>query len=237
VEEAQLGTDPYNPDTDGDGLSDFDEVRKYHTDPLNPDTDYDGLKDGAEVFKHGTDPLVRDTDKGGVADGHEVIEDNTNPLDPSDDLQLFTLDIKFDYDRAEIKPQYFKDLDIIGKVLTRDPGSTARIEGHADKLQKSVARYNQKLSERRAQAALDYLATTHPIARNRMVAVGYGFTRPKAANHPISGNPVNRRVEVYIRESGQAAAAPLAGEAEPKPAAGTGTQPEEPPTTAPTVEK
>jgi hypothetical protein len=38
-----------------------------------------------------------------------------------------------------------------------------------------------------------------------MTAVGYGFTRPKAPNHPVNGNPVNRRVEVYIRPGGHAA--------------------------------
>jgi hypothetical protein len=36
-----------------------------------------------------------------------------------------------------------------------------------------------------------------------MVAVGYGFSRPKAKNDPVLGNPANRRVEVYIRKSGQ----------------------------------
>ncbi|MBN1269571.1 MAG: outer membrane beta-barrel protein, partial [Kiritimatiellae bacterium] len=80
--EVELGTDPYDPDTDKDGLTDGEEVLTYKTDPLNPDTDWDGLKDGAEVHTYTTDPLKRDTDNGGVADGHEVIEDHTNPLDP-----------------------------------------------------------------------------------------------------------------------------------------------------------
>jgi hypothetical protein len=35
-----------------------------------------------------------------------------------------------------------------------------------------------------------------------MKAAGYGFDRPKAMNDKINGNPVNRRVEVYIRKSG-----------------------------------
>jgi outer membrane protein OmpA-like peptidoglycan-associated protein len=209
VEEAQLGTDPYDPDTDKDGLTDYDEVKVHHTDPLNPDTDYDALKDGPEVFTHKTNPLDADTDKGGVADGHEVIEDGTNPLDPKDDLIKFELNIEFDYDQAVIKPEYFKDLDVIGKTLQRDPGSTARIEGHCDKLKKSSKRYNEKLSERRAKACLDYLADKCGIERSRMLAVGYGFNRPKAPNDLINGNPVNRRVEVYIRKSGQQAAAPV----------------------------
>ncbi len=203
-EELRIGTDPFHPDTDKDGLGDFDEVRKYLTDPLNPDTDYDGLKDGAEVFHYTTDPKLRDTDNGGVADGHEVMEDGTDPRagHGGDDLQLFELNIQFDYNQAIIKPQYFKDLDVIAKVLTRDAGATARIEGHADRLKDSKRDYNQVLSERRAKACLDYLADKAAIERSRMMAVGYGFDRPKAANDKINGNPVNRRVEVYIRKSG-----------------------------------
>lgn len=202
AEELQLGTNPHDPDTDKDGLSDYDEVRVYRTDPLNPDTDFDGLKDGAEVFNYKTDPNLRDTDKGGVADGHEVIEDGTNPLDGSDDLQLFELNIQFDYDKAIIKPEYFRDLDIIGKVLQRDPGSSARIEGHADQLKKSSKEYNQALSERRAKACVEYLVTKCAIDRSLLTAAGYGFSRPKVKPDLVNGTPANRRVEVYIRKSG-----------------------------------
>ena len=56
--EIRLKTDPKDPDTDHDGLSDGDEVNIYHTDPLKPDTDGDGVKDGDEV-KAGTDPLQK----------------------------------------------------------------------------------------------------------------------------------------------------------------------------------
>jgi hypothetical protein len=56
LEEYQYGTDPNNPDTDGDGLSDGDEVHVYHTNPLLWDTDGDGISDGVEV-RTGSDPL------------------------------------------------------------------------------------------------------------------------------------------------------------------------------------
>ncbi|MDP6524726.1 MAG: OmpA family protein [Kiritimatiellia bacterium] len=202
----RYGTDPDNPDTDGDGLTDGQEVLKYKTDPLNPDTDWDGLTDGKdEVLKYGTDPTKRDTDNGGVADGHEVVEDKTNPLDGSDDLMLFELNIKFDYDKAVLKPEYFKQLDTIGKVLGRNPKSTARIEGHADRAKGSKADYNKELSQRRAQSVLNYLADAAAIDKGRMKAVGYGFERPKAPNDPERGNPDNRRVEIYIRGAEAAA--------------------------------
>lgn len=71
LEEYQHGTNPQVADTDGDGLSDGDEAKKYQTDPLKSDTDGDGLLDGFEV-KIGTNPLETDTDSDGITDGAEV---------------------------------------------------------------------------------------------------------------------------------------------------------------------
>jgi outer membrane protein OmpA-like peptidoglycan-associated protein len=213
--EIELGTDPENPDTDGDDLTDGEEVLDYRTNPLDPDTDLDALKDGEEVKQYRTDPRDRDTDDGGVADGHEVIEDKTDPLDGEDDLILFELDIKFDYDQAVLKPAYYEDLDKIAMVLSRYPESTARIEGHADKTAKSDAKYNVELSERRAKAVAQYLSKSGNIDVSRLKAVGYGFSRPREENDPKKGNPRNRRVEVYIRKDGAASA----------PAAEAGSQP------------
>lgn len=201
ADEATYGTDMYDPDTDKDDLSDGDEVLKYGTDPLNPDTDWDQLKDGEEVYRYRTDPTLRDTDGGGVSDGHEVLDDNTNPLDGVDDLLLYELNVQFDTDKAVIKDEYRDDLDVVGKVLERDPGATAVIEGHADQRKTSNPKYNRDLSARRAQAILQYLVDHWDIEADRLKAVGHGFDRPKAPNDPIHGNPVNRRSEIYIRLS------------------------------------
>ena len=200
-EEAKLGTDPLNKDTDSDGLTDGDEVKVYKTNPLNPDTDFDGLKDGPEVLTYKTNPLDRDTDKGGVADGHEVIEDHTNPLDPSDDLMLFEVYIQFDYDTTVIKPDYFNEIDQVSRVLSRNPQATAVIEGHADRRTRSSEKYNQDLSERRAQAVLSYMVGKG-VAAGKLSAVGYGYSRPKVQPDLVNGNPENRRVEIYIRGAG-----------------------------------
>lgn len=92
LEEYQNGTDPNNPDTDGDGISDGDEVHKYHTNPLNPDTDGDGLSD-AEEIRLGTNPLNADTDGDGIPDGIEV-KLGLNPLvpDPTTTVQGHVVD-------------------------------------------------------------------------------------------------------------------------------------------------
>ncbi|MDD4101763.1 MAG: outer membrane beta-barrel protein [Kiritimatiellae bacterium] len=200
-EEAALGTDPFKTDTDGDGLTDYEEVKVHKTDPLNPDSDFDGLSDGDEVKKFKTDPLNRDTDNGGVADGHEVMEDKTNPLDPSDDLMLFEVYIPFDYDTTVIKPEYFKDLDHVVRVLTRNPQATAVVEGHADRRTRSSEKYNQDLSERRAQAVVSYMVGKGVLS-DKLTALGYGFSRPKVQPDLVNGNPENRRVEIYIRGAG-----------------------------------
>ena len=97
-DEYVRGSDPNDPDTDGDGLSDGAEVHTYGTDPFKADTDNDELNDGAEIAR-GTNPLDPDSDDDGMTDGWEV-NHGLNPLvndaagDPDGDgltnLQEFT---------------------------------------------------------------------------------------------------------------------------------------------------
>ncbi|MCK5560733.1 MAG: hypothetical protein KAJ51_09080, partial [Thermoplasmata archaeon] len=65
-------------DPDRDLLTNSEEYL-LNTDPQNPDTDDDGLTDGSEITFYGTDPLIRDTDGDGYSDGMEVDQD-TDPL-------------------------------------------------------------------------------------------------------------------------------------------------------------
>jgi len=122
-------------------------------------------------------------------------------LDPADDLMLFEVYLQFDYDTTVIKSEYFDDLDHVVRVLTRNPKATAVIEGHADRRTRSSEKYNQDLSERRAQAVLSYMVGKG-VQDGKLTAVGYGFSRPKVQPDLVNGNPENRRVEVYIRGAG-----------------------------------
>jgi|GEM_PF-6343866 len=91
--EYNLGeTNPFDPDSDDDGLMDGIEVSS-NTDPLNPDTDADDLLDGVEDANHNgifepqlgeTDPRYYDTDDDGLNDGLEIGM-NTDPLNPDTD--------------------------------------------------------------------------------------------------------------------------------------------------------
>jgi outer membrane protein OmpA-like peptidoglycan-associated protein len=80
AQEKEMGTDPNNPDTDGDGLKDGEESFKYHTNPLLVDTDADKVSDGDEVFRYHTDPAKSDTDGDGLFDGEEIFQYHTDPL-------------------------------------------------------------------------------------------------------------------------------------------------------------
>ncbi|WP_186439765.1 Ig-like domain-containing protein [Cellulophaga sp. RHA_52] len=94
-EEAALGTDPNNPDTDGDSILDGQEVTD-NTNPLDDcdsnggtpleasDCDMDGLTNAQEAAL-GTDPFNPDTDGDLILDGKEV-DDETDPLDPCDNI-------------------------------------------------------------------------------------------------------------------------------------------------------
>ena len=71
--ELEAGLDPANPDVDGDGVADGDEVNLYLTNPWAWDTDGDGLSDGEELFSRLTNPLAWDTDGDGLGDGETVV--------------------------------------------------------------------------------------------------------------------------------------------------------------------
>jgi hypothetical protein len=79
--EVANGTDPGNPDTDGDGLEDgvetntgtFVDANDTGSDPLDPDTDGDGLSDGSEVTTTWTDPTDADPDGDGICDGSGAV--------------------------------------------------------------------------------------------------------------------------------------------------------------------
>lgn len=95
-EELELGTDLRNPDSDGDGISDGDEVKIYKTNPLNKDSDSDGLTDYEEIFVYKTNPLLLDSDGDGINDKDEIFIHQTDPnLSDTDEDELSDYDEVF----------------------------------------------------------------------------------------------------------------------------------------------
>jgi len=104
------------------------------------------------------------------------------------------LEIKFDYNSANIAKAALADMDNLGKALA-DPalkGGTFVLAGYTDAV--GSEEYNQDLSSRRADSVKRYLTEKFSLAPDRLVTAGYGKTRLKNKDNPKA--PENRRVEV-----------------------------------------
>jgi outer membrane protein OmpA-like peptidoglycan-associated protein len=109
------------------------------------------------------------------------------------------LTINFEYNSAEISPKSLSEVQKLGRVLTNPAlkGSTFLLAGYTDAA--GGTPYNQKLSERRAESIRHYLEENYHIPSAELVTVGYGKTRLKDNDHPLS--EVNRRVQVVNMEN------------------------------------
>lgn len=103
--------------------------------------------------------------------------------------------IYFKTDRSDLLPGSVAELDELVEVMTKYPNMNIKIMGHADFRASEI--YNQKLSERRAQAVYDYLVSKG-ISKDRLEAVGYGEKLPIADNNLEAGMQLNRRVQFKV---------------------------------------
>jgi OOP family OmpA-OmpF porin len=103
--------------------------------------------------------------------------------------------INFDFDKATIKPEFEGVLDAGADVLKENPGVRVQVAGYTDSV--GTDAYNQGLSERRANAVRDYLAS-HGVDASRLTSVGFGESNPVADNATADGRAQNRRVELNI---------------------------------------
>lgn len=102
-------------------------------------------------------------------------------------------DIFFDFDKYNIKPRFYPELDAVVKILNKNPSLKIRIEGNTDNI--GTAKYNMGLSDRRAKAVMEYFVKAG-IDKNRLSTIGYGFSKPIATNATDEGRALNRRVEL-----------------------------------------
>lgn len=109
------------------------------------------------------------------------------------DLQ-FNLKIEFDFDKAEVRPQYHDQLRQAAAFINDNPGAKFLIAGHTDNLGSDA--YNTRLSKERAAAVKKYLAEQFGIGAHLLHPRGYGESRPVASNDTDEGRQLNRRVEI-----------------------------------------
>lgn len=106
------------------------------------------------------------------------------------------LEIEFEIASDNIERVNREHMLVLATFLNKYPETKAIIEGHSDNVGKDEE--NLRLSEKRAQNAVNYLVNEHDIDRNRLSAVGYGETRPLADNSTDAGKQANRRIQAVI---------------------------------------
>ncbi|MDH3373736.1 MAG: OmpA family protein [Gammaproteobacteria bacterium] len=105
--------------------------------------------------------------------------------------------LTFDSGQSQLKPQSFDLLGKVEKAIDVFPRSELIIEGHTDS--HGGDDFNQTLSQARAESVQQYMINAMRIPTYRLIATGYGETRPVASNETESGRERNRRIDIVIR--------------------------------------
>lgn len=124
----------------------------------------------------------------------------TPPAAAPDPVRIILRGVNFDYNKSNIKSEFVPILDEAAQTLKDNPDINVRISGHTDSI--GTDEYNQRLSERRAQAVKQYLVSKG-IASSRLSTEGRGEREPVAQNtkggrdNP-DGRAMNRRAELTV---------------------------------------
>jgi OOP family OmpA-OmpF porin len=130
-----------------------------------------------------------------------TVKPAAGPVDGTVCQQLFSEllnkgKIRFATKRADIDPDSAGILDHLIETALRCPTTNIEVAGHTDADGEDA--FNQALSEKRAQAVIDYLVKAG-LPASRFTAVGYGGTQPLAGNDTDDGKAQNRRIEFLVR--------------------------------------
>jgi len=160
----------------------------------------DALYDAAPAQLRGN--LVKDFPQGWQLKADISVKPAAAPVDASVCQQLFSEvlakgTIRFESGRATLELDSAGLLDHLTEIALRCPTTNIEIAGHTDTDGDNAA--NQALSERRAQAVVDYLVKAG-LPAGRFTATGYGSTQSVAANDTDEGKARNRRIEFVVKE-------------------------------------
>jgi OOP family OmpA-OmpF porin len=124
----------------------------------------------------------------------KIVNDAVLPMAP--ELTSLQADAFFDFDKYKLKDQFKPELDKIADVMIADTSARFLVTGHTDTV--GTAAYNQKLSERRAEAVAAYLESKG-VSRDRLTVKGVGFTQLQVQTPPNTREARNRVVELRRR--------------------------------------
>src|SRR5436190_19946382 len=106
------------------------------------------------------------------------------------------MEMEFDTDRAELRPQYRQELQKVVNFMKANPRVTASVEGHTSN-QQGTAAQSMQLSQQRAQSVVNAMVDMG-VDRKRLVPEGFGQTRRFAYNTSVEGRQENRRVNIIL---------------------------------------
>ena len=106
------------------------------------------------------------------------------------------MDMEFDTNRAEVRPQYLDELRKVANFIKAKPAVVATVEGHTSN-QRGTAAQAMQLSQRRAENVVQAM-TQFGVDRTRLFAAGFGETRRFAYNTSVEGQQENRRVNIIL---------------------------------------
>ncbi len=108
------------------------------------------------------------------------------------DGRIVTSGIRFDVNKAEIRPESFGVINEIVNLMKENPSLNFSVEGHTDSVGSEA--HNQSLSDSRAKAVMDHMISMG-VSPSRLKSVGHGQSIPVAGNDTPEGRAQNRRVE------------------------------------------
>ncbi|WDL74735.1 OmpA family protein [Helicobacter winghamensis] len=126
-----------------------------------------------------------------VVEEVEIVEEVAQPTLS----HIHTFSVQFPFDSSVVAPEYNAEIKDFAQSMKENPSQTAIISGHTDSTGNDA--YNQKLSERRANAVKDAIIE-EGVQAERLQAKGYGESKPIADNATKEGRQENRRVEAEI---------------------------------------
>jgi OOP family OmpA-OmpF porin len=126
--------------------------------------------------------------------------------------------VKFGFNKDNLTPKAKEALDQLAGSISSTKGYLIALEGGTDSV--GPADYNYDLSQRRANAVIQYLASKYNVPAHKIYVIGLGKDKPVETNKTASGRADNRRVDVRLMtntqgENGQPAAAPTTGQSNP----------------------
>src|SRR5512133_2990532 len=104
--------------------------------------------------------------------------------------------VHFGFNKADLTKKAKDALDKLAAEVQNTKGYIVALEGNTDSV--GNAEYNYQLSQRRAQAVIQYLAAEHSIPAHKIYVIGLGKDKPAAKNNTAQGRAENRRVEVRL---------------------------------------